>query len=97
MRSRPVEEELLLLEEVVHRRLARARVRRLEEQRELALDAALAALLRDVEQAHEVDDERRRERRESWQRKLIFICIGTPAKPTMSMLSQASFESPRGL
>src|SRR6185295_8874267 len=35
-------------------------------------------------------------RTESWQRKLIFICIGTPAKPMMSMLSQASFASPRG-
>ena len=52
-----------LLEEVVRGRSPSRVVRRLEEHRELALDAALPVALGHVEQAHEVDDERRREDR----------------------------------
>src|SRR5690348_15718921 len=63
VRSGPLEEELLLLEEVVHGSLAGRMVRRLEAHRQLTLDAALAGGLGDVEQAHEVDDQRRCEHR----------------------------------
>src|SRR5262249_20973959 len=54
----PLLEQSVLLEQVVARALAVAMVGGLEEQRELPLDAALAAALGHVHQPHEVDDQR---------------------------------------
>src|SRR5262249_12579467 len=57
----PVQKQLLLPEDVVHRRLAGGVVRRLEVHRELPLNALFAHLLRLIEQADEVEHERRGE------------------------------------
>src|SRR6185436_20878560 len=48
----------LLLEQIVLRALTIGVIGSLEEHRELALDAALAVALREIEQADEVDDKR---------------------------------------
>src|SRR6185369_8419779 len=54
----PLVEERVLLEQIVHRALAVPVVGRLEEERELALDATLTAALGHVHQTHQVDDQR---------------------------------------
>src|SRR5262249_29516937 len=95
-RVSPLQKQRLLLEQIARGRLAVTRVRRLEEHRQLPLVPAFAdALATSSNRTRSMTSGAART--ESWQRKLTFICIGTPPNPTMSMLSQASFASPRGL